>query len=192
MGSHYAYERRYPVSQAVFTPVFAPGERQTYSSDRAKLLNTYDNSIAYSDRVLDTLLAHIEDGYRGRALVIFASDHGENLYDDGEHRFGHGAWTEASEFELRIPAFVWANASYRRHGQPLLDRVRSHAGMPAPCSVLYHTLLDLVGVRAQSFDPSQSLASALFQTRAIEYVNKDDAIVRAPDFTPAQAGRLVP
>ena len=110
IGSHWAYDSRYPPG---FEP-FGSGVPLTYQdaiSDKSdqRVVDAYDNSVAYSDWFLSQLI----DEARKLAVpvtVTYFSDHGEDIYAlDG--RSGHGA-PVYSQHQFDIPAFVWVNAAY--------------------------------------------------------------------------------
>ncbi|MDG6693219.1 sulfatase-like hydrolase/transferase, partial [Staphylococcus aureus] len=78
MGSHGpAYYRRYPDNFRRFTPTCDTNEIQ--NCDRQALINTYDNTILYTDDVLSRTI----DALRKRqdtmnTALVYLSDHGES------------------------------------------------------------------------------------------------------------------
>ena len=88
----------------------APGLGLSGSGDLPKR-DRYDTEIAFVDRAVGRLLDELRRlDLENRTLVVFASDHGENL---GEHGYwGHGRhlWEEG----LRIPmSFTWPGSRLR-------------------------------------------------------------------------------
>ena len=76
MGSHGpAYYRRYPEAFRVFTPTCETS--QLDNCDRDQIVNTYDNTIIYTDyflaRVIDFLRAYDD---RFETAMLYAGDHG--------------------------------------------------------------------------------------------------------------------
>ena len=112
MGSHWKYDTRYPASFEQFTPSLG----QSFSlsmiqpSSKQKLVNAYDNTILYTDYFLDSLLT-IVDAQDIPAVVIYMSDHGENLYDDERELILHGNYS-ASKWLFHVPFLVWYSDEY--------------------------------------------------------------------------------
>ena len=80
----------------------------------------YHGEVAAADAALEPLLRPLlEQGRRGRTLVILTSDHGESLGEHGEST--HGVF--AYEPTLRVPLVVYAPALFR-------PRVVDGAGAP--------------------------------------------------------------
>jgi KDO II ethanolaminephosphotransferase len=68
--SHHLYTHRYPRSYAWYTPECSSGD---VPFDRDQSLNSYDNSIAYTDRFLSQVFGKLENR---KAVVFDTSDHG--------------------------------------------------------------------------------------------------------------------
>lgn len=78
-GAHFPYRRRYPETATVFEPVLEAGWKIT---DKAALENTYRNAIRWSvDGFFERLLPLVD---LSEVLLIYTSDHGQNLLDDGK------------------------------------------------------------------------------------------------------------
>ncbi|WP_029570830.1 kdo(2)-lipid A phosphoethanolamine 7''-transferase [Pantoea ananatis] len=103
-GSHYLYSQRYPRSFARYQPE-CMGVDETCS--KAQLINAYDNSVLYVDSMLDSVLDQLRDK---KAIVFYASDHGESI-SDNMHL--HGTPREmAPPEQFRVPMMVWASDKY--------------------------------------------------------------------------------
>jgi lipid A ethanolaminephosphotransferase len=146
MGSHGpAYWRRYPKDFAKFKPECKTSELWKCSSDT--LLNTYDNTIVYTDHVLAErirLLQSVSD--RVDSILIYVSDHGESL---GEHGlYLHGApYALAPAEQTRVPYLIWMSEGYRRRFAVDGACLRSHRQNPLSHDTLYHTVLGALGLR---------------------------------------------
>jgi arylsulfatase A-like enzyme len=87
------------------------------AAERAFVAALYAEEVAYVDlqvgRLLDALAAR---GLFERALVVFAADHGEELWDHGDFEHGHSLYGEL----LRVPLVFWApGLAPRRHAAPV-------------------------------------------------------------------------
>lgn len=95
IGSHTQYVRRYPPGFG-FRPI-------------VDTVDAYDNSILYTDHVLQQLRAR----YGAKdVLLVYAADHGEVVANRG---FGHG-FSPGFQEEYRVPLLIWTDdtASMRR------------------------------------------------------------------------------
>ena len=96
--------------QSVFTLPVEDGldirrrSRDLEPQDRAFVAAAYDEEIAYTDAQLGVL----RDGLAARgmletSLLIFTSDHGEELFEHGSFMHGHAMWQEL----LHVPFIMW-------------------------------------------------------------------------------------
>ena len=138
MGSHEVYRQRYPQDFATFQPA-STGDDYNFASAgiRERLLNSYDNSILYSDHVLNRLLGVI-DKHLSNSLVVYFSDHGENILDDQNRRFGHGG-VIPTRFVTEIPCFSGhQNGSMPAGWSCVTDCLRTVKNWSAPCACSIH------------------------------------------------------
>jgi len=100
-GSHFLYTNRYPRSFAKFRPECASIDT---NCSKEQLYNSYDNTILYTDYLLSSLIDVLRDE---KALLVYASDHGESI-DDGMHF--HGTPKHIAPMEQRnVPVILWAS-----------------------------------------------------------------------------------
>lgn len=138
-GSHMDYTKRYPKDFAFFTPDDASAvNRET----KDKVRNAYDNSIRYTDHVLDQVIS-VLDSTDAVTALFFCSDHGEDLMDDDGTAF-----CTPLPHRLTI-SFMWPAS----HGFPTVTascspkstglRGRTAASLPRrpPCSIIWPTSL---------------------------------------------------
>ena len=143
-GSHHLYSRRYPAEQARWRPTC---DQEDGFCSRDQLVNAYDNSVLYTDRVLGELF----DALRDRpALVLYTSDHGESI---GENSHFHATPRAiAPPEQRRVPLLLWASPPVM--ADPALGagvrRAMARAATLAPDVVTHHhvfsTLLGCAGV----------------------------------------------
>lgn len=110
LGSHGpAYYRRYPAAFRQFEPECRLDD--AYRCDTDALVNSYDNSLLYTDHVLGELVARLEQhGDTHDTAMIYLSDHGESL---GEHGvFLHGfPYKIAPSAQTEVPMLAWISPS---------------------------------------------------------------------------------
>lgn len=153
MGSHGpAYYRRYPPQFRQFTPTC--DSNQIQDCDHQALMNTYDNSLLYSDdmigRTID-MLKGLSD--RFNVALVYLSDHGESL---GEHgMYLHGApYLFAPSQQTHIPLLLWMSDDYARTygiNQACLRQQAPTAEVSQ--DNLFHTLLGMFNVQTSEYQP---------------------------------------
>ena len=87
VGSHWYYNNHYPDSFKRFIP--ATKSKLVTSNTHEEMLNSYDNSILYSDYIWHLLINELRDR---NAILIYLSDHSENMGEDGHYTHGDGDW----------------------------------------------------------------------------------------------------
>jgi heptose-I-phosphate ethanolaminephosphotransferase len=157
-GSHFDYARRYPPEFARFG---SPG-----GSRRQRLVDTYDNSVLYTDWFLSEVITTLSQR-GGHSALIYASDHGQNLLDDERQLFGHALGTR---YDLAAAAFIWLSEGMRRSRPEQMQAAQRNAAAPLSLSNLPHSLLDLAGIDAKGLDPQMSLFNPSFAPRPRWYI----------------------
>lgn len=145
LGSHFRYTNRYPKEFEVFKPVMEEfGYNELNFENRNKVLNAYDNSILYTDFFLSQLITQLEHTHK-KAVLLYLSDHGENLFDDDNKIFGHGT-ANPTKYEYHIPYFIWFSDAYKNTRPEKIEQLRNHLNVPASSTSTFYTLLDLANI----------------------------------------------
>ena len=77
-----------------------------------ELLNAYDNTIVYTDRLMADLIGQLQALPDIRSTLIYVSDHGQSLGEDGIYLHGMPN-SIAPDVQREIPIFVWMNAAFQ-------------------------------------------------------------------------------
>ena len=165
-GAHFSYRDRYPAEEAAF-PV---GKRYSGSEgDSLSLRAAYDNAVRQTDHFVAEVIARL--GQQDRlAAMLYVSDHGEDVYDDSRERFLHSS-PDISYYQLHVPLVLWTSPSYREH-YPLIWRAAlSNQQQPASTNAVFHTLLDVAGVRTRYRQETKSLVNRAFKAGQRYYLN---------------------
>ncbi len=154
MGSHIEYRKRYPREFAVFNADSIRnhdvGKKLTRS--QAATLAEYNNSLRYTDFILSEIIDMVSDLHRPTLLIYF-SDHGENVYDEGEDYCGR------DERHVEVPFIVYPNAAFRSQYPQIVERLRSVSHYPMTTASLTHLLCTLTGTSYASYDPTYDVLS---------------------------------
>ncbi len=165
-GSHFNYRDRYADGFSRFTPDHTV---DASLSHRDELVNAFDNSISYIDDYLASMMENLE-AMDAEGCVLYAADHGEDIFDDSRHRFLHASPTPTS-WQLRVPMLVWLSSGYAQARPGALTAMRGNAAkFVSPSVNLFHTLVDLAGLRMPAFSRTNSVASDSFVSPAKVYL----------------------
>jgi len=151
-GSHWNYSARHPKEFAKFKPIIDNTIKRDQSScDREELINSYDNSILYTDFFLSNIINILKNK---KAFMIYASDHGESLGENG--RFHHAAEEYVDE-QRTIPFMMWFSDSYKSTYPEKWSAVKSLAKKEISHDYIFHTILDCLNIESDAVDKSLSL-----------------------------------
>lgn len=167
MGSHEVYRKRYPPDYEVFKPA-SKGDDYNFSSPGVKerILNSYDNSILYTDYILDSIIEALEKENRVSSVTFF-SDHGENLLDDDENRFGHGG-VIPTRYVTDVPMFIWTSRKFQEAHIDMYRNLNSNIKSPVSNLYLFDTLVDIGGINIKGYINKFSLANDSFGSASYE------------------------
>ena len=134
------------------------------TSKQVAVSNDYDNAVLYNDFVVSSLIRMLAAA-RLNSLLVYFSDHGEDVYDSTGHQVLGRREGKPTLPMYAIPFIVWNSEQWRAahprtYPREVLDRRYS-------TSHFIHTWSDLVGLRFDDFDASKSLISRDFKERAL-------------------------
>lgn len=103
-GAHFPYESTYPQTDKIFSPTLNGSSWKT--DDKNRFLNSYYNSIRWG---VDTFFKELVKQLEGTdTLIVYTSDHGQNLMDDLTIKQTHCAKGAAPQEMARVPLFLMA------------------------------------------------------------------------------------
>lgn len=158
IGSHGpTYYQRYPASHRLFQPDCPRGDIQNCTAQ--ELVNTYDNTIAYTDYVLSRvieLLGQQADSYA--TAMLYMSDHGESLGENGVYLHGLPD-VMAPDLQKHVPTLAWLSPGMitSLNLAPSLTCRFDGNEQKVSHDFLPHTLLGLTGTRTALYRPELDL-----------------------------------
>lgn len=149
IGSHWWYDAHYDEASAHFHPTV--DSRIISELSREQVINSYDNTIIETDRFLSRLI----DMLRNRdAILIFISDHGEALGENGNYLHGE------DYPELHNPAaFVWWSDRYETHHTDIIRALKNNSTGRHTTDEIFHSVLDAGMIRTSVYDSRKSFFS---------------------------------
>ena len=166
-GSHFNYRERYPDGFDHFHPDNASEAR---AANRQELMNAYDNSILYTDAVLDSIIGVLADTGRPAALV-YTSDHGEDIFDDCRGRFLHAS-PHPTYYQIHVPMIAWTSESFAEMEPEAVFMLDRHSASDVSSSLsVFHTLVGLAGIATPRYNAKADLSSNLYTAPERIYLN---------------------
>ncbi|MFQ1610750.1 phosphoethanolamine transferase [Aeromonas veronii] len=152
MGSHGpTYFRRYPASERAFMPDCPRSDIENCSNE--ELVNTYDNTIRYTDKVVGLLidkLKSLESQYD--VGLVYLSDHGESLGAMGLYLHGT-PYKFAPDDQTRVPLLTWFSPQLQADRQLDMGCLSAEASSQSfSHDNLFHSMLGIMDVQTSVYD----------------------------------------
>ncbi len=138
------YYKKYPKQFERFIPVCESVELAQCTQEA--LINTYDNTILYTDYILASLIENLKELSAYHSSMIFISDHGESLGEKGLYMHGIPASLAPKE-QLEIPFIVWTSEGSRT--------VKDHQEHSQ--HNIFHSVLDFLSIDSPIYDETMSI-----------------------------------
>ncbi len=155
-GQHFQAKKRYPSAFSYFTTDnILRGDLD--DSEKQRMVE-YDNATRYNDYVMRMIL----DEFRNDdAVVIYFSDHGENIFDGKGHRYGRNVgelYDEESAYNIRqIPFMIWCSDTFIRYRPEKYDAIKQASKLPLCIDDVAYMLFDLADIDFKYFKPERSV-----------------------------------
>lgn len=154
LGSHGPnYYQRYPEQFRTFTPTC--DTNQITNCDSGSLVNTYDNTIVYTDYIINQtieLLQSKQNNYN--TMLIYLSDHGESLGENGLylHSFPYSI---APAQQTKIPFILWISQHLAKLNRINTACIKNHAKQDLLShDNLFHLLLGIFAIQTKEYNQS--------------------------------------
>lgn len=156
IGTHFAYEYRYPEAFNIFSnqkPLssFATGE------ESAQMYNDYDNAVRYNDSVVRQLI----DSYRAKdpyGFLLYFSDHGEEVFDVRD--FNGRDMSKPTIDMYDVPFIVWP--APRWAAQHDMKALENTVHRPSSLSLFMNGWCTLAAIQYKDCNNTDSIFSAEF------------------------------
>ncbi len=147
IGSHWWYNSHYTEDFERYTPVIT--SRVVSSNTQEEMINSYDNTILYTDYFIKETIDLIRDR---KSILIFLSDHGESLGEDGYYLHG------ADRPELHYPAaFVWYSDKYAQSFPDMIENLKKNSDKRYRSDYLFHSIIDAADITTEYKEPQLSI-----------------------------------
>jgi len=159
LGSHGpTYYKRYPQEFRKFTPTCDTADIQNCS--REELMNTYDNSLLYTDyllsQLIDTLRSH-DDKFN--TAMLYVSDHGESLGENGVYLHGMPA-SIAPNHQTHVPMITWMSDKFTAKHQLDNQCMQKVSNERLSHDNFFHSVLGLMDIDTSEYQPKLDIFAA--------------------------------
>ena len=141
VGSHYLFHTRYPSQFNIFKPSFTDVEYHNPTNSKRDLElynNSYDNSVYYSlDYQVSSFIQTLKK-LTGEVMLVFISDHGVSLLDDGKT-----IAVGCTKGNYSIANFYWFNEEYVTNNPNFINELERNKNEPITSEYLVDTVLTL-------------------------------------------------
>ena len=145
------YADKYPKEFEMYKPVAENVEEG--QKNVGMLVNAYDNTILYTDFLLDSLINTLRAMEEWNSAMIFISDHGESL---GENKmFMHGLPMKlAPKVQYEIPFLVWTSEDFREFRPQCSSNEKEEGELPAVLEqhYVFHSVLNLLSIDSPAYN----------------------------------------
>jgi len=176
MGSHGpSYYKRYPKNFGTFQPDCKQSDVQNCPAQA--LINTYDNTILYTDYVISRIIALLQENQtRWDTSMFYLSDHGESLGENGIYLHGL-PYSFAPKEQKHIPLMTWFSPSFLEGSHLNRACMQSAAGNEYSQDNLFHTVLGLMSVSTDVYKKEMDMFA---YCRAQEVSHKNEPVKLLP------------
>ena len=151
-GSHAEFSKRYP-------------------AEFAKFDNQYDNTILYTDYLLDQVIQKLEQK-GGSTTMLYTADHGLNLGECQDNTSAH--LDIKSNFD--VPFIVWASSGWKQQHPNLAQRFAAQQQQALSSINLMPTLLDMAQIQCQSLQNQHSILAPHYKAQPRSVLTLNDTV----------------
>ncbi len=161
MGQHFDARKRYPSEYDRFSA--RDIKRGDITDAEKSQVAAYDNATLYNDHVVSEIIGRFRST---DAVIIYLSDHGEQIYDGAKHYFGRSFDTpddaEVVRNVYQIPFVVWCSDAFKRDHPGKFEALRQSVSRHVCSADVGYMLFDLAGIDFNYNDPRRSFISPSF------------------------------
>lgn len=161
MGQHFDAAQRYPNDFNIFKP--SDIIRPELTEKEKKRVAEYDNATLYNDYVVYSIINTFRDK---NAVIVYISDHGEQIYDGKKHYYGRSFGSnhdnETVENVYKIPFMIWCSNSFIESNKEKFRNIKKAANRPFCSADIPYLLFDLANLDFNFNNPKRSLINPLY------------------------------
>lgn len=178
LGVHADFNARYPKAWAKYSG--KDYRWKDLSAAEREVLASYDNAVRYNDHVIGRIIQAFE---HKDAVIVFLSDHGERVFDNGSKGWGRTLTWDRNDVvqQFEVPFWIYASPQYRRKRPRLWERIQAVKDKPYMTDALPHLLFRLAGIHSRWYSPQHDILDSRYDAgrkRLLRNERDYDQIVR--------------
>ena len=96
-------------------------------------------------------------------MVIYTSDHGDDVYDETQDGYGH--WVNGNFRMLEIPLVIWTSQKFKVTYPELDARMAEAVNRPFMTDYTIHFILDMLQIETPEYYPAKSIINDRYDLR---------------------------
>ena len=160
-GQHFQAMKRYPSDFAFFT--IEDIKRDDLNESEKQRVAEYDNATRYNDYVMQMI---IDEFRTNDAVLIYFSDHGENIFDGKGHRYGRNIGELSDEESVhnvrQVPFMIWCSDTYIRNRPEKYEAIKHASKLPLCVDDVAYMIFDLADIDFNYFKPERSAINSQY------------------------------
>ncbi len=191
-GSHFDYKDRYPKNFNKYKkPIKELLANKFLSANKVKSINSYDNSVLYTDYILNEIIKKIstmQDHKSYEISIVYISDHGDATARTGNGKhLQHSINTDKDVYE--IPLIFWSNPTFKAHHPNIIRTVQTNINAPYMSDQLAFSLFHLADINIYNKSKNhpinilpKSLFSSSLNTKRIRKIGFRSGTINGIDY----------
>lgn len=172
-GQHRPASAQYPPTpeNQVFTSKDIKNPSSYLNDESRQRIAEYGNAIRYNDGVIRQITELVKNT---NAVLIYFSDHGEEVYDYRDF-LGRSLLEEAEitpelvKYQIEIPFIVWCSDKWKQQHETEWHAIGQAVDRAFTIDNVCHLMFHLGGVTTKDYQPSRDLFSPDFQPQTKSY-----------------------
>ncbi len=144
-GQHFEYSKRYPTNFKIFT-----AKDYTHKPENQRdILASYDNSTLYNDSIIYEIINNFKDQ---EAIVMYTSDHGQDLFQSSPEYSGHGITGNAVSEKAgkEIPLMIYTSPLYIQNYPEKVEAIKRNINTRFRTDDIIYTIMDIIGTKFEN------------------------------------------
>lgn len=164
-GQHVPQVADYPDSKEWEKFTASDIKRTDLTHEQKQKVAEYDNATFYNDAVL----LQIMDLFRNDdAVLVYFSDHGEQVFDDERHKIARTA-TDITLADVKplheIPFIIWASNQFKKEHPDKVKAIEDAVSRPFSNDDIPYLLFDLADIDFEGNRPERSVINSQYHSK---------------------------
>lgn len=160
MGQHVVCTNRYPKIKQFnkFDSNSILSKKSYLDASKKQEIAEYDNATFYNDYALE----HIFDMFRNKnAVVLYFSDHGEEVYDyrdsRGRMEMEPKMLKEGVQCQYEVPFMIWCSDEYIQKHPQKIEEIKAALHQPFQTDNLCYVMFNIAGITTSVYKPTRDI-----------------------------------